>query len=130
MTMNRKILFIAIFLLLTSCNRFAPVYNIESEPISSGSGKALSLEQIKSAIHRGVVDKTWTLMESGENRFLATYSKGAKSASVTITYSLKEYSIRYEKSALLSYDGTNIHNRYNSWIKGLRISINQQLVLL
>lgn len=128
--MIRNILVVGIIVLLAACQRDVPIYNIESEPIITGTGQTLNLTQIQTAIRRGVLDKTWVVEEDGENKIKATLTKGRKIAVVTVTYSLDQYSIHYKTSTLLFYDGTNIHRRYNAWVKGLRKSINKQFTNL
>jgi hypothetical protein len=121
---------IGLMLFVTSCNRERPILNIENEYIVTGSGKTPSLEQVRVAIRKAVVAKTWRIRDAGANQFEATFTKGTKVARVTIKYSTKQYSILYKSSNRLFYDGTNIHRRYNAWIKGLRIFINRNFALL
>ena len=48
-------------------------------------------------------------------------------AVVDVNYSVKSYSITYNDSISLNYDGTTIHTNYNSWIQNLHKGITAQL---
>jgi hypothetical protein len=128
--MIKNFCIIGLIVLLSSCARDKPVYNVESEPIMTGTGITPTLDQARIAIRRAVIKKTWRIMETGPNSLEANINKGSKVARVTIDYTTKSYSIRYKSSSRLLYDGSRIHRRYNSWIKGLRKTINLNFLLL
>lgn len=128
--MFKRIMFLSVILVLASCNHPIPVLNIVNEPIVTASGKTPSIEQIKQVIRKGVISKTWSVDEISDKEIKAHFSKGSKIARITIVFDEAEYSIRYISSEKLLYDGTNIHNRYNAWIKGLRKRINVYMLEL
>lgn len=128
--MFKNIIAVALIVLLAACQKYSPIYNIESEPIITGTGQALTIAEVRTAIRRGVLDKTWVVEDDGENNLKATLTKGRKVAVVDITYSLDQYSIKYKTSKLLIHEGNMIHRRYNTWVKGLRKSINKQFTSL
>lgn len=117
-------------LLVAACSRTSPIYNVEDVPVVTGSGEQPSLEEVRSAIVKAVVTKTWQPETVDANRIDATLRKGRKEAVISIVYSQANYSIMYKDSTLLLYDDGAIHRRYNSWIKGLQKTINRNLAEL
>ena len=128
--MIRKIIVVCLVVLLSACAKEALVFNLENEPVITGSGDTPTIDQVRSAVRRAVVKKTWRIRELSPNSFEASYSKGKKIARVTIDFTTKEYNIRYKSSELLLYNGSTIHGRYNAWVRGLRKYINVNLALL
>ena len=57
----------------------------------------------------------------------AAASPARMQLTVAIAYTGTEYSITYESSSNLKFDGTRIHKRYNLWIDRLRAQINVEL---
>ncbi len=51
-------------------------------------------------------------------------------AKVDITYSSEAYSIKYNDSVLLLYDGEEIHRNYNNWVQQLSDRIKIELTRL
>ena len=126
----RKFLVVLVLTLLSACGQLADVYNVENEPVVTGTGKVPTLEEVSIAIRKGVTAKTWRVQNVSENQIIAHYTKGTRIVRVKIDFSPQQYSITYSSSERMRYDGTNINRRYNSWIRGLRKEINSALLYL
>jgi hypothetical protein len=102
----------------------SPVLNPSHVPIVGvpGGGRA-----VHDAIIRAVADKGWTLAGDAPGVVRASIQKDTFMATVAIAYTGSEYSITYESSSNLKFDGTRIHKRYNLWVDRLRAQINAEL---
>ena len=114
----------AALVFLAGC-RAAPVYNIENAPIEVNSKH--SSDNIKKAIIRAGVALGWKMKAKANGHIVATLFLRKFVAIVDIKYNTKSYSITYKDSKGLNYDGTNIHQNYNGWIKNLDRGIQSQL---
>lgn len=112
-------------LFLTGCKTL-PVNNISNAPIVS-SNKQLSTTQIKNAITRAGVSLGWIMSSGGEGKINASLSLRKHRANIVISYDQTKYSIQYQDSVNLKYDGTNIHKNYNGWIENLDNAIRSYL---
>ncbi len=125
--MKRFIVAAFAVLLLASCTKIQIIQDIENNEIFTGSGTEPSLAQVRAAIVQAVVRKTWQPKDIDNNNIEATLSKGQKKAVVTISYTTKKYSIKHKSSHLLLENDGSIHRRYNSWVRGVQITIKKNL---
>jgi len=99
-----------------SAARLQEVYN--PEPIAVPPGK--SLEQVKSAIHRGLVEKGFVYKDIGPNQVQGKYTRPSKKGDYVAVFDVKydttSVRISYKNSENLNYDSGNIHPTYNKWI--------------
>jgi len=128
--MQRWFAFAAIVFLAVACAKTAPIQNVESAAVFTSSGKQPTLEDVRKAVVQAVVTKTWKVEKDDPGIVQAALLKGAKVARIVIEYSTKEYSIKYRDSSHLLYEDGKIHRRYNSWVEGLQITIDQNLARL
>ena len=126
-----RILFVLAILFTAGCEfgRDQPVYNIESVPILTGSGKTLSLDEVKTTIIRSAVNRGWTIKEEVPGDLVATISPRQHIAIVDIRYTEKYFSISYRDSTALRYNGSTIHRNYNKWVKALEQEIQRRIVV-
>jgi hypothetical protein len=125
--MKRLIVAVFAVVLLASCAKIQIIQDIENTEIFTGSGTKPNLAQVRAAIVQAVVKKTWRPKDIDDNNIEATLSKGQKKAVVTISYTTEKYSIKHKSSHLLLEKDGSIHRRYNSWVRGLQITINKNL---
>ncbi|ODP32531.1 hypothetical protein A9762_22515 [Pandoraea sp. ISTKB] len=126
-----------------------PIVPHDSISIISGSGKSLSLDDVRGAITRGAAAHDWTVSEVQPGELVASINVRNKHyASVMIKYSETMYSVTYRDSTNLEYQlsGTNsaptrrddfnsalpantpmIHPNYNRWVDTLIRDINLEL---
>lgn len=126
--MTRIVLLLsAALLILGGCNKVEPIVNVERTEIYSVSGRTPSIEQVRVAISKAVVRKTWSVRQIAQDEIEARFRKGKKEAVIRIKYSPKFYSIAYKDSTYLLNKGNLIHRRYNAWIRGLQKQITRNL---
>jgi hypothetical protein len=110
-----------------------PIVNFENVAVTTPSGRAPTLEQVKQAVFSAAAARSWTLQEQGPGRVLATlHVRGKHTASVLIVYSAQAFSITYVDSVNLNYrmgpDGQPaIHPHYNDWVQNLTQGISASL---
>ncbi|VVD66290.1 putative lipoprotein [Pandoraea pneumonica] len=127
-----------------------PIVPHDNMPIVSGSGKPLSLEEIRGAITRGAAGHDWATTQDKPGELVASINVRNKHyASVTIKYTETAYSVSYRDSTNLEYalsgapaassrreDFNNtalpantpmIHPNYNRWVDTLIRDINAEL---
>ena len=109
------------------CGRCAPIMNVSNAPTTNASGKALTNEQIKTAIIRAGTALGWQVKAEGPGKIVATLYVRKHTAVVEIPYSPSGYSINYLSSVNLDEEGGQIHKNYNGWIQNLTRGINSQL---
>ena len=110
-----------------SCARCDPIFNVADAPVASASGKALTRDQVKSAIIRAGAALGWVMKEDGPGKISASLAVRKHTAEVEIPYSPKGYSINYKTSTNLDAADGKIHKNYNGWIQNLSKGINAQL---
>jgi hypothetical protein len=109
------------------CARTMPVDNVSAEPVVTKSGQ-VSDAQVHDAILGALNDKGWVVKQDDPGKILAgIFVNDRHKATVNIDYSPTTYSITYNDSERLLYDGTNIHRNYNNWIMLLQQEINMRL---
>lgn len=122
----KTLLVLCTLVLLTGCPP-KPVLNIVSEPIITGSQKVPTLDQVQNVVRQALITKTWAIDDMRSDAIDAHLVNGGGIARITVSFTTKTYDIRYVSSEGLQYDGTRIFHRYNSWIEGLQITINEGL---
>jgi len=116
--------FVVLFLLM-ACNRVVPVKDIEREPITPA---ATSMDTVQKAILKAGAAQGWQMKQVGPGKIEGTLFLRTHKAVVDIAYDTKTFSIKYKDSSELKYDGTNIHQNYNSWVENLAKQIRVNLV--
>ena len=109
------------------CMRCDPILNVSDAPVTSASGKALTDDQVKSAIIRAGAALGWQVKEAGAGKISATLLIRKHTAVIEIPYSPTSYSITYKSSVNLDEADGQIHKNYNGWIQNLNRGINAQL---
>lgn len=105
--------------------RSTPVREVHDAPVTASGN--YSLKDVKRAIISSGKSLGWGMKAVKPGLIIGTLYIRNHMAKVEIKYNKKTFSILYKDSAGLKYDGTNIHNRYNGWIKNLEQRINSQL---
>ncbi len=89
-----------------------------------------SIELIKKAIIVAGSGLGWRIKSQSPGHLIGTLNLREHTAIVDIKYTTENFSITYNSSTNLSYDGTNIHSNYNGWIQNLEKAINVQVSFL
>lgn len=104
-----------------------PIMNVEKAAVTSASGKALTQDQVRTAIVRAGSSLGWQMKDEGPGKLVGTLQLRTHTAVVEIPYSTTNYSIKYRSSVDLMESGGNIHKNYNGWIQNLTRGITAQL---
>lgn len=116
--------FTAVFVTMPA-HALKAVENFESQPIPS----ELSLQQVKKTIVLSGGKRGWLIREVGPRQMEATLNVRKHTVVVDITLSGDSYSITYNTSVNMKYDGVGkIHGRYNKWVANLNSDIQRGLV--
>ena len=113
--------------LLMAC-RTVPVYNVESAPLAPPP--RASLADITRAIERAGGGLGWEMSPVAPGHIIGTLNIRSHTAVVDITYTRATYSIHYNRSHNLEFDGANIHSNYNGWIQNLQRAIQTEVATL
>lgn len=113
-------------LVLGGC-RSTPVYSVADSQFTTASGKELSLDEMKSAIISSGTSLGWFFTEKAPGHLLGTIAIRKHIAKVDVKFNAKTFSITYNDSENLDYDGINIHKNYNGWVRNLQTSISARL---
>lgn len=120
----RLIVVLTLTALLASC-RTAPVHNVEQATFNTT--KQLSLAQVTTAIQNAGTTLGWQMRVERPGLIIGTLNLRAHQAVVEIPYDTKTYSILYQSSSNLKYNGKTIHRNYNSWVMNLSREIQVQI---
>lgn len=120
---------LAAMTVVTGC-RTAPVHNIDNSPVTSASGNAVSMDQVRDAIVQSGASLGWQMKDVKPGHVVGTLYLRSHMAQVDIFYNPKAYSIQYKNSSNLKYDGSTIHSNYNGWVQRLDRTIQAHLVAL
>ena len=107
-----------------------PIYNVQSNPVSTASGKAPSATAVRGAILAAGAGLGWQMKDTKPGVLEGRLALRSHVAEVEIPYSETSYSIVYKSSTGLDESGGNIHKNYNGWIQNLQRSINAQVSAL
>ena len=118
------LLFIVALILLSGC-RSAPIYNAKDVPISPRL--SASEEQIAEAIWSAGRQLGWSIKQVGAWKIKAVKHIRRHSLTVSIEYSKTAFNILYVDSENLKYDGRNIHENYNVWVRQLEERIQKEI---
>ena len=112
-------------LALVGC-RTNPVYSVEGAPVTT-STRGYNLRDVRDAIQQAGISLGWQMRDVRPGLIIGTLTVREHMAQVEIPYNRTSYSILYQDSQNLNYDGVNSHSNYNGWIQRLNGAINAQL---
>lgn len=112
------------------CMRCDPILNIADAPVAAASGKALSNDDVKSAIVRAGAALGWQMKVEGPGKITAMLLVRKHTAVIEIPYTATSYSIKYKSSINLDEADGEIHKNYNGWIQNLAKGINAQIAVI
>jgi hypothetical protein len=107
-----------------------PIYTVTDAPITTPTGKNLSMQEVQAAIVRAGVPLGWQITPEKPGRLTGRLTLRSHVAVVDIEHNTKQYSIKYRDSTDLNAKDGTIHRNYNSWVQNLDKSIRAQLSLL
>lgn len=110
---------------VASC-RTATVYNVDNAPLTTA--KPATMAQVEAAIKRAGGGLGWQMRTVAPGHIVGRLPIRTHLAVVDITYSTKDFSIKYKDSNNLNYDAADhtIHSNYNGWVQNLQQAIVAQ----
>jgi hypothetical protein len=124
------VLVTALLLALAGCVRTAPIYQLDSVPVTVSSGKSLADAQVRTAIVAAGTSLGWRIGDAGPGLLEGTLTLREHIAVVEIPYSGSSYAIRYKRSTNLNERDGTIHSNYNGWVQNLDRAIRTELARL
>ena len=127
--MTKKIILIVLALVVAlgiGC-RSSIVKNVHDVPMMFTAENKPSIEQVKKAIILAGSGLGWRIKSQSPGHLIGTLNLREHTAIVDIKYTTENFSITYNSSTNLNYDGTNIHSNYNGWIQNLEKAIIVQI---
>lgn len=118
--------------LVTGCRGGGPIYNVKDAPVSTATGKDVTLDQVTKAIIEAGTGLKWSMAVVKPGQIMGTLLVRSHSAVVDITYTTKAYSITYKDSNNLKYNAEKqtIHENYRGWVQNLDNAIRGKLLTL
>ncbi len=129
--MKNKILLplvITLALVAVGC-RTNPVYNLSDAPVTTSS-RNYGVSDVRGAILQAGASLGWQMKAVRPGLIVGTLYVREHMAKVEIPYDRRSYSILYQDSSNLDYDGANIQSNYNGWVQNLSKEINARLSVL
>lgn len=117
---------IATTLVVAAC-RTAPIRNVTNAPLNEAPRASLTMDEIAKAVWRGGQEQGWQISEVRPGELIGTLKLRSHVAVVTITYDTSRFSIAYRDSTNLLQSGSEIHKRYNTWVRNLEAAIQREL---
>lgn len=114
---------------LIACSA-APIYNVQSNPITTASGKKPTAAAVRGAILAAGAGLGWQMKDARPGVLEGRLALRSHVAVIEVPYSETAYSIVYKSSTGLDESGGNIHKNYNGWVQNLQRSINAQVSAL
>lgn len=119
----------ALAILLSSCMRTMPTYNVSERSFPIVVSQKLTLDEVAAAMSiagAGRAD-SWIFSRQGQNELAAELHIRQHYAKVRIPFTTERFSILYDESDELLYDGTVIHRNYNKWVRFLEQDIIEEV---
>lgn len=115
--------------IVVGCRGAGQIYNIKEAPVTTATGKELTMEQVQKAIVEAGLSLRWIMSPDKPGHILATQNARSHTAIVDIAYTTKSYNITYKDSINLNYnaDKQTIHEAYKGWITNLDNAIKGRL---
>lgn len=115
--------------MMTGCRGGGQVYNVKDAPITTATGKEVTLEQVTKAIVEAGAGLKWTMAVVKPGQIVGTLNVRSHTAVVDIAYDTKTYNITYKDSVNLKYnaDKQTIHENYRGWVQNLDNAIKGRL---
>jgi hypothetical protein len=128
--MKFKLLLIILAIGMLGACRSAPVMNVTEAPVVAPSGKAVTADNVRTAILSAGGRLGWQMSDAGPGVINARIALRTHTASADVKYNAKTYSIVYRESTGLDAKDGQIHKNYNGWIENLDREIRVELLRL
>lgn len=127
--MTVKYLLAVAFVALAGCTA-APIRNISDAPVTLGSGKPATSDQVRTAIVGAGNGLGWTMTPAAPGLVTGRIALRGHTALIDVRYTPTAYSILYKDSTNLDFRDGQIHKNYNGWIENLNRDIRGNLMAM
>ena len=113
-----------------------PLVNYPSIPVATGSGKALTADQVCQTVRAAAEEKKWQVAVRPDGRLMASLSWNSNKHTIVVEVACTDtsYSVMYLNSVNMKFssDGSQmtIHPHYNRFVKELNDSISVRFMTL
>lgn len=115
-------------LLITGCQRMAPLENLSNIPIPQTTPVGLSTKRIQAAIIRGASHADWVCTPDRlGSSLICNRHVGNYHVDTEVTFDRYLFNIDYLGSANMDERNGYIYKMYNRWVRNLRDGILQEL---
>ena len=125
----KNLLLVVTFAALAGCTS-APIRNVSDAPVVTGSGKAVTADQVRTAILGAGKGLGWSMTPADPGLVVGRITLRGHTAVIDVRYTPKTFSIQYKDSIDLNYQNGQIHKNYNGWIENLERDIRGNLLAL
>ena len=125
----RYLLLVVVFATVAGCTS-APIRNVSDGPVVTGSGKAVTAEQVRAAIVGAGKGLGWSMTPADPGLVVGRITLRGHTAVIDVRYTPKTFSIQYKDSTGLNYQNGQIHKNYNGWVDNLERDIRGNLLAL
>src|SRR5262245_50624327 len=118
-----------VLLVTLGCRGGAQLYQVRDAPVQTATGHPASLDQIQKAIIDAGAGLGWIMAVAKPGEIVATLNLRTHTATVTIPFTSKHYSILYKDSTHLKYDydKRTIHEKYIGCIQRLANTVRTRI---
>ena len=125
----KSLLLVVTFAALAGCTS-APIRNVSDAPVVTGSGKAVTADQVRTAILGAGKGLGWSMTPADPGLVVGRITLRGHTAVIDVRYTPKTFSIQYKDSIDFNYQNGQIHKNYNGWIENLERDIRGNLLAL
>ena len=125
----KHLLLVVAFATLAGCTS-VPIRNTSDAPVVTGSGKAVTAEQVRTAIVGAGKGLGWSMTPADPGLVVGRITLRGHTAVIDVRYTPKTFSIQYKDSTGLNYQNGQIHKNYNGWVDNLERDIRGNLLAL
>ncbi|ASM55066.1 MULTISPECIES: lipoprotein [Pseudoalteromonas] len=122
-------LFIATALFaLAGCSTSVPIKNFEQNLIPQTSKIINNTADVETGILKACIQLGWQCAPVSEGKIKGILNIRTHQLIVNINYDKTAYSINYQDSTNLNYNGSKIHRQYINWVTNLMRHIDAEMI--
>lgn len=122
------ILISSALLTIAGCSTSVPIRNFENNPIPQTAKIVNNKTDIETGILKACIQLGWRCTPVSEGKIKAVLDIRTHQLVVNIDFDKTAYSINYQDSINLDYNGKKIHRQYVNWITNLMRHIDAEMI--
>jgi hypothetical protein len=128
MKKQAALLITSALLTVAGCSTSVPIRNFEQNPIPQTTQVVNSKADIETGILKACIQLGWQCTPISEGEIKAVLDIRTHQLVVNISFDKTTYSIRYQDSINLDYNGKKIHRQYVNWVTNLKRHIDAEMI--